>query len=333
MKNWKFKKHPNMFLQVHMLSYNIKFFIGRISTSIHILLTYLLLTFRFLTSGDSMYELSQHYGIPYQSMPIIVREICKTISRHLMPMVMPTPTTRHWERNAREFKRKYDMPNCVAALEGKNLFVNGHKIVFLALVDARDRFIMVDVGNYRLHSFRGNVMDRSHLGRSFLKNDYDMPAPKPLTENSEPLPHMILASSFFPPRPYLMTKYSRPECAVNESNRVFNTRLSRAKGTVNRALMRLRSKWGVFQGPLNVPVSVVETIVQTCCCLYNYFDLRVRLPPIEFPDEVAAITDERLDSLLKMVPEDSPDVRDKFKSYFLSPEGQVPWQWQDILTD
>lgn len=78
------------------------------------------------------------------------------------PLVLPSPTKETWIKNEQDFKRLWNFPNCIAAIDGKHvvsdkppnsgsLYFNYKKsfsIVLLAFVDAHCKFTVIDVGAY-----------------------------------------------------------------------------------------------------------------------------------------------------------------------------------------
>ncbi|CAB3248382.1 unnamed protein product [Arctia plantaginis] len=69
---------------------------------------------------------------------------------------------------------------------------------------------------------------------------------------------------------YLLKPYSKAKLVNNDSNKVFNYRLSRARRTVENAFGILRARFRVFQGPMQVQPDMANKIVQAAYCLHNY---------------------------------------------------------------
>ena len=91
----------------------------------------------------------------------IVDEVCRALWIHLMPIVMPEPTSEMWLKSEKAFREKCDFTHCIGAIDGKHVLIrkpggtgsmyyNYKKtcsIVLLAVVDADCKFIAVDVGS------------------------------------------------------------------------------------------------------------------------------------------------------------------------------------------
>ncbi|CAF4875037.1 unnamed protein product [Pieris macdunnoughi] len=157
-----------------------------------------------------------------------------------------------------------------------------------------------DVGSYGKNS-DGGLFNKSALGESLEQGKLKMPADKPLASELEPLPHVVVADEAFPLRSYLMRPYSKNDVRNNEPNKIYNYRLSRARRIVENSFAILRARWRVFAKPL-------ETLIQ---------DNVTPLGPTALED---------LDTLRRNSTQYAFSVRNKFKEYFNSNEGAVPWQ-------
>ena len=110
------------------------------------------------------------------------------------------PRTKvEWEKIADDFMKRWEMPNCIGALDGKHIIMQAvanagstyynykgeHSIVLMAFVDAHRRFLYVDIGcNGRVSD--GGVWDGTSLSQ-YLKdrnNPLNIPPPKELPGRS-----------------------------------------------------------------------------------------------------------------------------------------------------
>ena len=80
----------------------------------------------------------------------------------------------------------------------------------MALVDASDRFIFVDIRQLGSNT-DGGVFSRSAFGQAFLIKQLDMPDPKPFPNKPDAgiFPNCIVADVTFLLRPDIMTPYQR----------------------------------------------------------------------------------------------------------------------------
>lgn len=275
----------------------------------------------------------------FSTIRTIVKEVCEAIWKHFGPIVLPQPTEVMWKKVANDFKRFWNFPNCIGALDGKHVNIkcpiNGgsdywnykgqNSIVLLALVDAHYKFIVVDVGSYGRNS-DGGIFEKSTLGKLLDQKKLNIPEDQPLMPGSEPLPYVIVGDEAFPLKHYLLRPYNKNALLNNESNKIFNYRLSRARRIVENAFGILRARWRVFQGPIQVQPEMVDKIVLAACCLHNYLGTT-----FELQDEISTEpTTQRslitLDGLRRNHTQYAYSIREKFKQYFVSREGSVPWQ-------
>lgn len=283
----------------------------------------------------------------YTTVRNIVKEVCEAIWKNLSPIVMQQPTEERWKEIAKDFQTYWHFPNCLGALDGKHVnlicpinagstyfnYKKDHSIVLLALVDAQYKFIMIDVGGYGRNS-DGGVFEKSLMGRMFEQNQLNVPQNTPICLNSDPMPYTIVADAAFPLKTYLLKPYSKAKLANNDANKIFNYRLSRARRTVENAFGILRARFRVFQGPMQVQPDMADRIVQAACVLHNY--LRIEKPQEIEIEGCSQITGSQnglsnIELVGRNPCQDAIAVREKFKEYFVSPEGLVPWQ-MDVIT-
>lgn len=288
------------------------------------------------------------YRMGFTTVRNIVKEVCEAIWKNLAPIVMPQPSEERWKEIAKDFQTYWHFPNCLGALDGKHVniicpinagstyynYKKDHSIVLLALVDAQYKFVMIDVGAYGRNS-DGGVYENSVMGKMFERNQLNVPQNTPIYQNSEPMPYTIVADAAFPLKTYLLKPYSKAKLVNNDSNKVFNYRLSRARRTVENAFGILRARFRIFQGPMQVQPDMADIIVQAACALHNY----LRTEKSQEIEENYLNSNEsqssqdglaNIEIVGRNYRQDAIAVREKFKEYFVSPEGQVPWQMDMI---
>ena len=268
-----------------------------------------------------------------------MRTVCEAIWRQLGPLVLPEPSEDVWKLSASKFRELWHFPNCLAAIDGKYVYIqcpiNGgslyfnykgfHSTVLLALVGAEYKFLAVDVGLYGKNS-DGSVFSKSVTGKKLEIGTLNVPPNTPLVENAVPMPYVIVGDEAFPMKTYLLRPYSKHHQEGDESKKIYNYRLSRALRVFENAFGILASRWKVFRRSLEVQPETVDKVVLASCCLHNML-CKERNPPDE-TELLCPITSglRNLQQLRRNAPREATDVRDYFKDYFNSPVGSSPWK-------
>jgi len=199
----------------------------------------------------------------------------------------------------------------------------------LALVDAHYKFITVDVGSYG-RNFDGHVFAESALGKALANGRLDVPPDTPIEENGDPMPYVMVADEAFPLKSYLMRPYSRATLGGNEGNKIFNYRLSRARRVVENAFGILSNHWRVFRTYIQIQPKSVDNIVLAACCLHNMLCQSHVIQVDEINNYDSTEVFENMAQLRGNSTQRSFEIRDKFKDFFSSSVGAVPWQYEMI---
>ena len=193
----------------------------------------------FLATGDSYQTLANRFRVGVSKVHEIIHEVCDAIWDVLQPLEMAPPTEQDWQRIEKEFYELWNFPNCLGAADGKHVVITApakseslffnYKHTFsvnlMALVDAQYRFIFVDIGQYGSNA-DGPVFQKSQFGSMFMKDELNVPGPKPLPRARflGNMPHVIVADEAFPLCPNIMRPYPRGRNAskIPRPHRVFN---------------------------------------------------------------------------------------------------------------
>lgn len=218
----------------------------------------------------------------------IVPEVCDALFDVLKDEYLRVPqSTAEWLRISQEFETRWNLPNCVGALDGKHIHLQApalagstfynykhtNSIVLLALVDGDYNFLAVDVGcNGRISD--GGVFANAAISRAMASGELNWPAPRPLPGEHQAFPYYIVADAAFPLKPYIMKPY--PQRALDASKRVYNYRISRARRVVENAFGILSSRFRVFGKPLSIRPSKADSVVLAACALHNFLRMHSR---------------------------------------------------------
>ena len=208
----------------------------------------------------------------------------------------------------------------------------------MALVDAQYRFIFVDIGQYGSNA-DGPVFQKSQFGSMFMKDELNVPGPKPLPRASflGNMPHVIVADEAFPLCPNIMRPYPRGRNAskMPRPRRVFNYRLSRACRIVECAFGILAQRFRIYNRRMQYSVETVIKIVKATCVLHNFLCDR----NLDVANIYTRLNPERLEYLsangtvvnLQHLPgyrstEEAQRIHHVFTTYFNGVAGRLTWQ-------
>lgn len=92
----------------------------------------LVLTLRYLITGQSMRSLEMEFFISHCTISKIISEVCSSIWKILKPLVFPVLTKDKFKEIASGFQAKHKIPHCIGAIDGKHV-----EIQALIIVDQR----------------------------------------------------------------------------------------------------------------------------------------------------------------------------------------------------
>ncbi|XP_069582609.1 uncharacterized protein [Ranitomeya imitator] len=297
----------------------------------------LLLTLRFLATGLSYAGLHLEFLIGRSTISGIVRKTCFQIWEKLHDVVMPEPKQEDWLKIASGFKDTCDVPNCIAAVDGKHIRVRKppnsgsqfynykqfFSVVLLAVADSNYRFIIVDIGAYgRTGDCR--VFNASIMGRRLRDNQLNLPPQQLPGSNAEAVPFVLVGDEAFQLTRHVMRPYPRRN--LDHRRRVFNLRLSRARRLVECAFGILVAKWRVLQSAIQLGEATINEVIKACVILHNF----TRIHDCSSPNIDVNLMSNVILPTPYVPPPRRPisglKVRDVFTNYFMSPQGATPWQ-------
>lgn len=113
-----------------------------------------------MATGDSFQTIAFSYRLGHSTVQSIVLEVCYAIILKLKEKCLPMPREEDWKTISNEFWEIWNFPYCIGALDGKHVVIETppssgslhfnykktFSIVLMALVDAKYKFIAVDIG-------------------------------------------------------------------------------------------------------------------------------------------------------------------------------------------
>ena len=289
----------------------------------------LMLTLRFLASGDGQKSLSFAFRIGTTTVSNIISETCIAIKEKLgTKFLRPPRCPSDWLEISRDFEDFWDMPNVIGALDGKHIQIEApansgtlfhnykgfFSIVLLSICDANYCFTLVDIGQYGSNNDSG-LLANSIIGKNFAEKRMGLPEGRHVPGCSyNPLPYYLVGDEIFPLKTWLIKPYPGK---LDEKQSIFNYHQSRARRVIENAFGILKARWRIFSRPIKATMENVENYVWAAICLHNYLRLtdNATYTPYGFVDNKDSTGNEG-----------SKDMRNALKDYLNSEMGSVEWQ-------
>ena len=320
----------------------------------------LALTLRYLATGNSQISLFFSFRVGAATVCQIVREACIVIWNVLMEEYVMAPATEDdWKSISAQFSQLWNFPNCLGAIDGKHVVIQApdrsgstyynykgtYSIVLLAVCDAHYRFILVDVGDSGRHS-DGGVFSNSAFGQATELGSLSLPVSRPLPGTSTEAPFVFVGDEAFPLRTNMLRPY--PGRGLDERTAVFNYRLSRARRVIENTFGILAARWRIFRRPIIAAPDNAVIFTKAAIALHNYLrtnESSVYCPPGFTDAEDGAghllrgnwrheVDDGGLSRIGQIggnrSSRSAAEVRDMYRDYFMTPEGEVTWQYHHV---
>lgn len=333
--------------------------------------TRLLITLRYLASGDSYRSLTFLFRVPHNTISGIIPQVCKAIYDTLCvdylkvfkstkcdiksffccdsyntPIICSLPkvpnTAEEWIRIANDFNSKWHFPNCIGALDGKHITIRCPKnsgslnfnykhtfsIVLMALADANYKFTYIDVGCKGRVS-DGGVYSRCSLYQAIETNSLNIPPPRRLPGSDTKTPFVILADDAFALKTYMLKPYNFRNQNLDE--RIFNYRLSRARRMVESSFGIMATRFRLLRTTIELNEKNIKLCSLAICALHNFLLSVDKNSYLLSNRETRQVENDQRGNESEFQTtnneHDGKQIREIFKNYFVSPVGEVNWQY------
>lgn len=277
----------------------------------------------------------------------IIRQTLAALRKQIVPLFLPSLTSDDLQQKPKEFKSKWQFPNCCGAIDGKHVRIVCPKrsgslcynykgyfsTVLLAIVDANCKFMFVDIGSYGKEGDPG-IFERSSLGKKFYSGNL-LPPPSQLPHSDLVLPNIFVGDDAFRLHPNMLKPYPRSSAVADNTKAVFNYRLCRARRTSENAFGLLCQVFRIFYTAINLNPETVDNVVIVCCCLHNMlrdaYGTKSGAPNYD-QDPTQELPTENFINLARargFADYEAFAVRNSFAAYFTT-DGSVSWQ-NDIV--
>lgn len=269
------------------------------------------------------------------------------ICANLTPILLPQPTKTDFKARAVEFWERWNFPNCVGAIDGKHVRVvcpeksgslyynykNYFSIVLLAIVDAKSKFIAIDVGSYGKEGDSG-IFSKSVMGKRIYSKQFGLPENTQLPGSDKSLPYIIVGDEAFRLHTHIMKPYNRSQAKEDFEKQIFNYRLSRARRVSENAFGLLSQIFRIYYTPIAIKPETCDLLITATCCLHNLIRDGYEERHIQQIEQEPIDTTHT--NMLPLVRHggygntEGFEVRDAFKSFF-NEEGKLNWQNQIVF--
>lgn len=190
------------------------------------------MTLRFLATGDSYPSLSYAFRVGTTTVGNIIKETCDALWDKLQPLVLSAPSEDELEEVASVFGRRWSLPNCVGAIDGKHITIQApsnsgssyfnykknFSLILLAVCDGNYLFTYVDIGAYGSESDSG-VLHQSNFGQKLTSNNLNLPPEKelPFCPRRRKISYFFVGDEAFPLKENLMRPFSKTRIRLEES--------------------------------------------------------------------------------------------------------------------
>lgn len=138
--------------------------------------------FRILSTGAPQQSIAESFRLGKSTVNKIFNETCIAIWDSLKDIYVKPPDHHDFEQIRSDFWELWNFPNCLGAIDGKHIKIRAppktgsqffnykgyFSTVLLAVVDAKYRFSMVDIGAYGRQS-DGGTFSSSTFGQKLIE--------------------------------------------------------------------------------------------------------------------------------------------------------------------
>jgi len=318
---------------------------------------------RYLATGDAQQTISFSYRLGKTTVCHAIRETCDAIWNVLHDETIITPTTEdEWKAVARDFYKLWNFPHCLGALDGKHVVIQAppksgsayynykgtFSVVLMALCNAEYCFTMVDIGAPGRES-DGGVYSQTTFANLLESGSLSIPPATTLPSSSVSAPYVVVADAAFPLKTNMIKPYPGKNLSLTKEASCFHC--SWARRVIENTFGILSARWRIFRRPIvALPENAIRA-TKAACVLHNFlqrrndasdagerfycpagfadtYDDNGVIVPGQWRSETLGTTLDSLQSITgNRSSRSAQNVRDTFVDFFVSPVGEVQWQY------
>uniref|UniRef100_A0A182PGU3 DDE Tnp4 domain-containing protein n=1 Tax=Anopheles epiroticus TaxID=199890 RepID=A0A182PGU3_9DIPT len=243
----------------------------------------LLVTLRFLATGDSFLALSNYSDISASSIRNIIPEVCDSLIKALKHYVKFPSSEDEWLQVSRQFEERWQFPHAIGVIEARHVKIrkpaNGGSeyfnyksfcsIVLLAIVDASSNFMYVCIGG------KGSLPDggmsrNASFHAKFEQDELNVPPPTALNDRYTcKIPYMLLGDKSFVFTEYCIRPFGGHHSPDSVESK-FNARLSTARTPAKIVFDGLCRRFKILGSIINLHPDKAGIVVMATVYLYNF---------------------------------------------------------------
>ncbi|XP_050515105.1 uncharacterized protein LOC126890290 [Diabrotica virgifera virgifera] len=281
----------------------------------------LLITLRFLATGDSYTSLMHLFRISKQAISKIVPEVSIAICEVLGDQIRMPGTAEEWKVVATQFNNLWNFPQCTGVMDGKHIMIQSPEhsgsdyfnyksffsIMLFIVANANYEVLYMNFGCQGRIS-DGGVYENTQFKRMLSECKFNLPNNEKLPGRAMAVPYVFLGDDAFPLSPNLMKPYPGTQ-EKGSQGRIFNYRLSRARMVSENVKKKSRTTYtppGTFDSEDKDSGNIISGAWRN--------EMQNNMPFHSF------------DKRARKSSSAAKDVRQEFAEFFMTEQGNIPWQ-------
>ena len=232
------------------------------------------------------------FGVAICTAPVVVRKVCKVLTKHLGPIYIKLPSSeQEMRQEIGQMENKYGFPQAFGCVDGTHIHITqpsenpydyfSYKMKYTLNVQAvcswRGLFLNVDA-RWPGSVHDGRVFANSKI--STLLREQKMPMVyQEIFVGYDKVPPILLGDPAYPLLPFCMKEYPSPQ---SNEEVIFNNMLRSARNPIECAFGRLKAQWQILNKRIDMQLTSVPEIVYACFVLHNFCQIQA----VNIDDEV-----------------------------------------------
>ncbi|XP_060761383.1 uncharacterized protein LOC132871280 [Neoarius graeffei] len=230
-------------------------------------------------TGSEYRSVGHLFGVSIPSVCRCVQDFCAAAQALLVPELIRFPNQEKFAEMSAYYENRWGLPHCVGAIDGSHIPIiapqeyhcdyfnrkGWHSIILQGVVDGKGLFWNVFAGMPgSLHDAR--VLRLSTMWELATRGNH-FPA-RTRNIGGVNVGYYILGDSAYPLQNWLLKPF-QDTGRLTPEQQTFNRKFSRGRVAVENAFGRLKGRWRCLLKRNDCDLSLVRSMVLTCCALHN----------------------------------------------------------------